>query len=81
MEGLAASNGLSVPSGCSSGSNYWAARESYADGTRRWVIEQGIEMGRPSRLEVEADKAGGKVSAVRVGGASVMISKGTISVP
>ena len=78
---------LSVPEDPATGSaaaalgGYLAARESYADGTRRWIIEQGIEMGRPSRIEVEADKAGGKVSAVRVGGASVMMSRGTMSVP
>ena len=37
-------------------------------------------MGRPSRLEVEADKSGGKVTAVRVGGASVVVSTGELRV-
>lgn len=78
---------LAVPEDPATGSaaaalgGYLAARESWADGTRRWIIEQGIEMGRPSRIEVEADKSGGNVSAVRVGGASVMISEGSIFVP
>jgi len=46
--------------------------------TQRWVVEQGFEMGRPSILEVEMDQAGGQVQAVRVGGASVLVSEGFI---
>jgi trans-2,3-dihydro-3-hydroxyanthranilate isomerase len=38
-------------------------------------------MGRPSRLEVETDVSGGAVTAVRVGGASVLVSSGTLHVP
>jgi trans-2,3-dihydro-3-hydroxyanthranilate isomerase len=38
-------------------------------------------MGRPSRLEVEVDVSGGDVQAVRVGGASVLISSGELHVP
>jgi len=34
-------------------------------------------MGRPSRLEIEADKKAGQVTATRVGGASVLVSEGT----
>ena len=55
---------------------YLAARDPLKDGTLRWVVEQGFEMGRPSILEVEADKVDGKITAIRVGGASVMVSKG-----
>jgi trans-2,3-dihydro-3-hydroxyanthranilate isomerase len=51
------------------------------DGTLRCVMAQGIEMGRPSRLEIEVDKQAGEVVAVRVGGAAVLISEGTIEVP
>ena len=49
------------------------------DGTRRWRIEQGFEMGRPSRIELEADIAGGRITAIRVGGSSVLISDGWIN--
>ena len=49
-------------------------------GTLRWVVEQGFEMGRPSILEVEADVAGGAVTAVRVGGASVLVCDGTMEI-
>ncbi len=60
---------------------YLAARETAADGTFAWTIEQGIEMGRPSILHVEADKVAGSITAIRVGGASVMMSEGTMTVP
>ena len=50
------------------------------DGSRRWLIEQGFEMGRPSRIELEADIAGGRINAVRVGGSSVLISEGWLNV-
>ena len=50
------------------------------DGSMRWVVEQGYEMGRPSLIDVEADRAGGKITAVRVGGASVMVADGEIRV-
>lgn len=58
-----------------------AARDGAEDGTRRWVIEQGVEMGRPSRLHVEADVRGGELSAVRVGGAAVLVSEGEMTLP
>jgi trans-2,3-dihydro-3-hydroxyanthranilate isomerase len=60
---------------------YLAARESQTDGTFSWTIEQGVEMGRPSILHVEADKVAGAITAIRVGGASVMMSDGTMEVP
>ncbi|MDZ4760466.1 MAG: PhzF family phenazine biosynthesis protein, partial [Alphaproteobacteria bacterium] len=46
------------------------------EGRRRWLIEQGFEMGRPSRIELEADVSGGRITAVRVGGSSVLVSEG-----
>jgi trans-2,3-dihydro-3-hydroxyanthranilate isomerase len=48
------------------------------DGRRRWLIEQGFEMGRPSLIELEADVTGGRITAVRVGGSSVLMSDGWI---
>jgi trans-2,3-dihydro-3-hydroxyanthranilate isomerase len=47
------------------------------DGTIGRVIAQGLEIGRPSRLEVEVEKRAGAVE-VRVGGAAVLVSEGTI---
>ena len=59
---------------------YLAKRDSRRDGTLRWVVEQGFEMKRPSILEVEADVVGGAVTSVRVGGSSVLVCEGTMSV-
>ncbi|EKU99982.1 phenazine biosynthesis protein PhzF family [Leptolyngbya sp. PCC 7375] len=50
-------------------------------GKLRWVIEQGFDMGRPSFLDIEADKDGNKISAIRVGGNSVQVSQGEITIP
>jgi trans-2,3-dihydro-3-hydroxyanthranilate isomerase len=57
---------------------YLAVRDPRFEGTLRWVVEQGFEMGRPSILEVEADKKAGKVTAARVGGSTVMMCEGSI---
>ncbi len=59
---------------------YLGTRNRKPSGTLRWVIEQGVEIGRPSILEVEADKAEGRITAVRVGGASVRVSEGVMEV-
>lgn len=59
---------------------YLAKRDSRRDGTLRWVIEQGFEMGRPSILEAEADVRGGSITAVRVGGLSVLVSRGEFTI-
>lgn len=57
---------------------YLAARDSRTSGTLRWVVEQGFEMGRPSILEIEADKKDGRITAARVGGRTVLICEGTM---
>jgi trans-2,3-dihydro-3-hydroxyanthranilate isomerase len=59
-----------------------AELEPAADGgCFAWTISQGVEMGRPSRLDVAADKTGGEVTAVRVAGSAVVVADGTIDVP
>lgn len=60
---------------------YLASRSPQPDGTLRWCIEQGFEMGRPSIIDIEADKRGGAITAVRVGGHAVVVAEGTICVP
>jgi trans-2,3-dihydro-3-hydroxyanthranilate isomerase len=57
---------------------YLGTRDTMRDGTLHWRVEQGFEMRRPSILEVEADKADGTLTTIRVGGASVMMCEGTI---
>ena len=60
---------------------YLGSRDSRQSGTLRWVVEQGFEMGRPSILEVEADKEGGRVVRSRVGGSSVLMTRGELELP
>jgi trans-2,3-dihydro-3-hydroxyanthranilate isomerase len=60
---------------------YLAARDPRFDGTLSWRVEQGFEMGRPSIIEIEVDKSGGVVAAVRVGGSSVTVCEGTMTLP
>ncbi|WP_425410118.1 PhzF family phenazine biosynthesis protein [Hyphococcus sp.] len=49
-----------------------------ADGPHDWVIEQGFEMGRPSRINVNIDVRNNAVSAVRIGGEAVAVQEGRI---
>jgi trans-2,3-dihydro-3-hydroxyanthranilate isomerase len=60
---------------------YLSTRQEQTAGQLRWVVEQGVEMGRPSRIEVEADLADGQVTAIRVGGRSVLVSQGSLTIP
>ena len=79
--------GLSVPEDPATGScaaalaGYLATREAAPSGAFRWVMEQGFEMGRPSILELEADKRDGAVTAVRVAGDAVLVSEGVMQLP
>jgi trans-2,3-dihydro-3-hydroxyanthranilate isomerase len=41
-------------------------------------IAQGVEMGRPSLLEGEADWAGGEVTAIRIGGRCAPVMRGEL---
>jgi trans-2,3-dihydro-3-hydroxyanthranilate isomerase len=60
---------------------YLAARDSRREGTLRWRVEQGFEIGRPSILEAEADKSNGQVVATRVGGSTVLVTEGQMTLP
>ena len=54
--------------------------ESLKDGTHKWQLEQGYEMGRPSDLFLEADVNQGKLAAVRVAGQAVRVMQGTLEI-
>jgi len=60
---------------------YLGIRDAMQSGTLRWVVEQGLEMGRPSRLEIEADRQDGVITAIRVGGSAVLVSDGEMDIP
>jgi trans-2,3-dihydro-3-hydroxyanthranilate isomerase len=51
-----------------------------ADLTLDLRIAQGIEMGRPSRLEASAEKRDGRVIETRIGGRCVPVMSGTLEV-
>lgn len=53
--------------------------QSGAGSHRHW-IEQGIEMGRPSRIRLEMDVEGGAITAARIGGHAVKVAEGTLFV-
>jgi len=51
-----------------------------ADGSFTFRIAQGVEMGRPSTLIARAEKKGNVIETTRIGGASVLVTEGTIRV-
>jgi trans-2,3-dihydro-3-hydroxyanthranilate isomerase len=57
-----------------------AHHEQVTSGMFSWCIAQGVEMGRPSTLRARAEKKDGVVTATWIGGATVMVSEGTIEV-
>ncbi|MFM8594468.1 MAG: PhzF family phenazine biosynthesis protein, partial [Chloroflexota bacterium] len=55
-----------------------ASLDGRTNGEVRVWSGQGFEMGRPSILDLEADLGGGEVTAVRVGGQSVLMMRGEL---
>ena len=49
-----------------------------ADGEHSMVIEQGVEMGRPSAIALGLDVEGGALTSASIGGSAVLIAEGTI---
>lgn len=50
------------------------------DGSHPILIEQGIEMGRPSSIRLELDVKGGSLESARIGGHAVKIAEGKLFV-
>ena len=48
------------------------------DGPSSFWIEQGMEMGRPSRIRLEIDVKGGMIDAARIGGGAVRVAEGQL---
>lgn len=59
---------------------YLGIRDFRKSGTLRWTVEQGIEIGRPSILEVETEKQDGNIVTIQVGGSAVMVSQGFMEI-
>lgn len=49
-----------------------------ADKAGAIVSAQGVKMGRPSRIHIKLDVAGGEITRVRVGGTSVLVGEGRL---
>ncbi|HEX9673573.1 MAG TPA: PhzF family phenazine biosynthesis protein [Burkholderiales bacterium] len=67
-------------SGAAALAGFLAARSPGENGTFKWEIDQGIAMGRPSFIEASAEKRRGRSARVKVGGATVLVGEGTITV-
>jgi trans-2,3-dihydro-3-hydroxyanthranilate isomerase len=59
---------------------YLGLRDSRPNGVLEWTVEQGLELGRPSILKIETEKREGKITGVRVGGSSVLVSEGFMDI-
>jgi trans-2,3-dihydro-3-hydroxyanthranilate isomerase len=58
----------------------YLARRTNRPGTHAWTILQGVDMGRPSTLSIDADVDSSlTITAVRVAGNAVLVGEGTIS--
>jgi len=70
----AATGGAAGPLGA-----YLARRGGLPDGSEaRFIVEQGVEMGRPSRILVEVSRQGEGIAGLRVGGQAVIVGEGTL---
>ncbi|BBE74589.1 PhzF family phenazine biosynthesis protein [Oharaeibacter diazotrophicus] len=49
------------------------------EGERRLILEQGYEMGRPSRIELEITVEKGRLAGARIGGAAVIVARGELA--
>lgn len=54
--------------------------DGFASGPNEYWIEQGMEMGRPSRIRLEVTAQGGVMQAVRLGGNAVQVAEGQLYV-
>ncbi len=60
---------------------YLAATSAVPPRAHTWTIEQGIEMGRPSRMELTFDMTATGVANVRLGGTAVRVGEGVLTAP
>lgn len=55
--------------------------QSLGDGDHRFSIAQGVEMGRPSEIQLSFSKAAGEVCQVSVAGSAVLMGEGQFYLP
>jgi trans-2,3-dihydro-3-hydroxyanthranilate isomerase len=68
-------------SACAALAGRLADRLPNHDGTFGWQIDQGVTMGRPSLIEASAEKREGRTIRVKVGGSTVLVGQGSMTVP
>jgi trans-2,3-dihydro-3-hydroxyanthranilate isomerase len=61
-------------------SGFCAQSLRLGDGERRFVIEQGFEMGRRSLIELTVTMRGGALASASVGGPAIIVTEGMIEV-
>lgn len=49
-----------------------------ADGEHTFLIEQGVEMGRASSIEMALRRRGGRIEEVTIGGAAIVVAEGLL---
>ena len=74
-EDPATGSGSAALAGCLA--DRWPGR----DGTVTWMIDQGVIMGRPSKIEASAEKRQGQTLKVMIAGSTVLVAEGNIEVP
>jgi len=52
--------------------------EPMGNGEHSFAVEQGVEMGRPSRIELQLVIAKGALASVEIGGGAVVVADGTL---
>jgi trans-2,3-dihydro-3-hydroxyanthranilate isomerase len=57
---------------------YLAAHGHYSDGEHLVRVEQGVEMGRPSLMDLRMTMSGGKLVRASIGGQAVRVCEGTL---
>jgi trans-2,3-dihydro-3-hydroxyanthranilate isomerase len=56
------------------------AFDDLLDGHHIRIVEQGIEMGRPSKIHLHMDVTAGRITRARLGGAAVRVAEGLLYV-
>jgi trans-2,3-dihydro-3-hydroxyanthranilate isomerase len=75
-------NGEDPATGSASGCAIaYLVRYGLASSGQPILIEQGVEMLRPSRIHVQATRRGDTVSEVFVGGRTILVAKGRLFIP
>ncbi len=49
-----------------------------SDPRATFLLEQGLEMGRPSQIMIDVQRAGAEISTLRIGGDSVLVGEGDL---